>query len=71
LKTRTLQQEEYLRLRRIIHELGNVSTGLLISAGLLEQSSPPEQLRRYCERITEAAERSAALVREARKLLGP
>jgi len=68
-KVRILPQEQYLRLRKIMHELSNVATGLLISAGLMAQSSPPSELRRYCEQISEAAERGAELVRESRRLL--
>ena len=68
-KQHILQPGQYERLRQILHELSNVSAGLLISAGLLTRSLPLGGLRTYCEQISEAAERSAALVREARSLL--
>jgi signal transduction histidine kinase len=54
-----------------MHELSNVTTGMLISAGLLARLLADDERRHYCERINEAGERTAALVREARALLHP
>ena len=54
-----------------MHELSNVTTGILISSGLLAQLLTGDKRRRYCEQINEAGERSAALVRQARALLHP
>ena len=53
-KVRILQPEQYLRLRKIMHELSNVVTGLLISAGLMAEASHPiisaATARRYRKR---------------------
>jgi hypothetical protein len=44
---------------------------MLISAGLLAQLLAGDMRCRYCEQISEAGERTAVLVREARALLHP
>jgi signal transduction histidine kinase len=54
-----------------MHELSNVTTGILISSGLLTQLLAGDERRRYCEQINQAGERSATLVREVRALLHP
>jgi signal transduction histidine kinase len=65
-----LSRKRDLELRRIVHELSNVTTGVLISAGLLSELLQQDDPRhRYSEEIREAGERSAALLREARALL--
>jgi signal transduction histidine kinase len=66
-----LNQVRCLELRKLTHELSNVTTGLLISAGLLRQLLVGDERHRYCEQINEAGERTAALVREVRALLHP
>ncbi len=60
-----------LELRKLIHELSNSTTGMLISSGLLAQLLAGDERRRYCEQINEAGERTASLVREVRALLHP
>lgn len=64
-----LSDVQYLELRRLLHELSNVTTGMLMSAGLLEQLLAGDVRRRYCAQINEAGERTADLVRDARALL--
>ena len=54
-----------------MHELSNVTTGILISSGLLAQLLVDDERHRYCELINQAGERSASLVREVRALLHP
>ena len=66
-----LNEERCSELRKLAHELGNVTTGMLLAAGLLRQTLAGDARGRYCEQITEAGERSAALVREMRTLLHP
>jgi signal transduction histidine kinase len=60
-----------LELRKLMHELSNVTTGMLISAGLLTRLLAGDERSRYCERINEAGERTAVLIRQARALLHP
>ena len=38
-------------LRKLVHELSNVTTGMLISSGLLRQSLAGDERGRYCEQI--------------------
>lgn len=64
-------EERCLQLRRILHELSNLTTGVLISTGLLTQFLRGDERQRYVENIADAGERSAALLREARALLHP
>jgi signal transduction histidine kinase len=64
-----LTQERCLALRKLAHELSNVTTGMLMAAGLLRQLLAGDERRRYCEQINEAGERTAALVREVHALL--
>ena len=64
-----LNQACCLELRKIMHEMSSITTGMLLSAGLLSEALRPDSRCRYSEQIREAGERSAALVREARALL--
>ena len=58
-----------LELRRLMHELSNITTGILISSGLLAQLLSGDDRCRYCQQINEAGERTATLIRRARSLL--
>ena len=64
-----LSGERCLELRKLTHELSNVTTGMLMASGLLAQALAGDGRLRYCEQINEAGERTAALVREVRALL--
>ena len=66
-----VNQVRCLELRKLVHELNNVTTGILISAGLLTQLLAGDARRRYSEQINQAGERTATLLREARALLHP
>jgi len=68
-KVRILKQAHFLKLRQILHELNNASTGVLLSAGLLADALPTGELRLSCQQILQSAERCAGLLREARWLL--
>ncbi len=70
-ETAGLNQVRCLELRKLMHELSSITTGILISSGLLAQLHAGDKHRRYCEQINEAGERTAALVRQARALLYP
>jgi signal transduction histidine kinase len=70
-ETMGLNPVRCLELRKLMHELSNVTTGILISSGLLAQLLAGDERRRYCEQINEAGERTAVLVREAHALLNP
>lgn len=57
-------------LRRVLHDLSNTLTGLLMNAGLLAIAlRGNERLRHYVDEITAGGERGAALVQEARAML--
>jgi signal transduction histidine kinase len=66
-----LNQVRCLELRKLVHELSNVTTGILISSGLLTKLLAGDQRCRYSEQINQAGERTATLVRQARALLHP
>ena len=66
-----LNEERCLELRKLTHELSNVTTGILISSGLLAQLLAGDERRRYCEQINEAGERTAALVRRDARAASP
>jgi nitrogen-specific signal transduction histidine kinase len=68
-KSVELNEERCLALRKLAHELSNVTTGMLMAAGLLRESLAGDARCHYCEQINEAGERTAALVREVRALL--
>ena len=57
------------QLRKILHELSNLTTAVLISTGLLAKLLRGDQQQRYADNIADAGERSAALLRQARALL--
>ena len=62
---RALSQE----LERVLHDLSNTLTGLLMNAGLLSVSlRNNERLSRLAVGIHESATRSAELLREARRM---
>ena len=61
-QTAGLNEVRCLELRKLMHELSNVTTGILISSGLLAQLLIGDKRRRYCEQINEAGERTAVLV---------
>ena len=62
---------EQERLRTILHDLSNVMTGVLVSGGLLRLALHDDFRNHHAEKVCEAGERGAALVREARTLLIP
>lgn len=66
-----LNQVRCLELRKLMHELSNVTTGMLFSSGLLMQLLAGDERCHYCEQINQAGERTATLVREMRALLHP
>jgi signal transduction histidine kinase len=66
-----LNEERCSELRKLAHELSNVTTGMLMAVGLLRQTLAGDVRGRYCEQIAEAGERTASLVHEMRTLLYP
>lgn len=61
------QLEQILEARRLLHDLSNVLTGLLITAGLLKNFVPLSgNGGRYASDVEASAERAAALVGEVR-----
>ena len=58
-----------MALGKLAHQLSNVTTGMLMAAGLLKQVLAGDVRSRYCEQINQAGERTAALVRELQALL--
>jgi hypothetical protein len=56
-------------MRRRLHELANVFTGVMLSSGLLGQYLEGGSLQHYATDITEGGERGSALVRELRSQL--
>ena len=56
-------------MRRRLHELANVFTGVMIAGGLLSQFLEGGALRTYASDICEVSERGCALVREIRNQL--
>jgi len=56
-------------MRRRLHELANVFTGVMIAGGLLSQFLEGGPLRTYASDICEVSERGCALVREIRSQL--
>lgn len=57
------------QLRRILHDLSNLLTGILVTGGLLQLALQGDRRQHYAVEICEGSERGAALVREARALL--
>jgi hypothetical protein len=65
--TSEAQVVEILRVRRMLHELSNVLTGVLITAGLLKNFVPlTGNGGRYASDLEASAERAAGLVTEVR-----
>lgn len=63
----TAQLQRVLDIRRMLHDLSNVLTGLLITAGLLKSFVPLSgNGERYAGDIESSAERAAELVSEVR-----
>ncbi len=56
-------------MRRQLHELANVFTGVMIAAGLLSQAADREAIRQYAANICEDSARGCVLVRELRMQL--
>ena len=59
------------QLRHVMHELSNLLTGIMVTAGLLQMSLQGDRRQHYASEICEGSERSAALVRETRAMLTP
>jgi hypothetical protein len=64
-----LEQGAVHAMRRCLHELANVFTGLMIAGGLLAQRPELESLQRYVTDLCDGSERGSALVRELRSQL--
>lgn len=56
-------------MRRRLHELANVFTGMVIAGGLLRERVEAEELRRYAAEICEGGQRGCELVCELRQRL--
>jgi len=54
-------------IRRSLHELANVFTGVVIAAGLLEEYLEGGSLQEFASEISTNGERGSALVREIRE----
>jgi len=65
----TLDGESVLIMRRRLHELANVFTGVMIAAGLLSEYLEGGSLQTYVADISEDSERGSVLVRELRSQL--
>jgi hypothetical protein len=68
-KEQELTEVEIRQLRRMLHDLSSVFTGILVSGGLLNMALEGDKRQRYSEEICEGAERGADMVRHARALL--
>jgi len=64
-----LDQNAVHAMRRGLHELANVFTGLMIAGGLLSQRPELESLQHYVTDLCDGSERGSALVRELRSQL--
>ncbi len=62
---------EQAKLRSILHDLSNVMTGVLMSAGLLRLALRGDSREHHAVDVCAGLERGAALVREARSLVMP
>jgi nitrogen-specific signal transduction histidine kinase len=67
--TIVLDSSQVQTMRRLIHELANVLTGVMISGGLLSQYLEGNALRSYASGVCEGCERGGVLVRELRSQL--
>ena len=56
-------------MRRLMHELSNVLTGVMISGGLLAQYVQENALRQYAAGVCEGCERGCEVLRELRSRL--
>ena len=56
-------------MRRLMHELANVLTGVMISGGLLSQYVQEHALRQYAAGVCEGCERGCEVLRELRNSL--
>lgn len=65
----TLDGESVRTMRRRLHELANVFTGVMIGAGLLSEYLEGGSLQTYVADICEDSERGSVLVRELRSQL--
>lgn len=62
-----IRQAQSQELHRVLHDLSNTLTGLLMNAGLLSLAlRSNERLRRYADDIHESATHSADLLRRVR-----
>ncbi len=60
--------EEVMEIRRLLHELNNVLTGLLITSGLLKSAVPlVRSSERYLRDVEQCSERAGQLVRQVRE----
>lgn len=57
------------QLQRILHDLSNLLTGIMVTGGLLQLGLQGDRRQHYAAEICEGSERGATLVREARALL--
>src|SRR3954466_785564 len=67
-----IRRAQSQEMQRVLHDLSNTLTGLLMNAGLLSLAlRSNERLRRYADDIHESATRSADLLRQVRLMLDP
>jgi hypothetical protein len=64
-----ITEVEIKQLRRVLHDLSSVFTGILVSGGLLNMALEGDKRQRYSSEICEGAERGAAMIRQAREVL--
>jgi len=64
-----LDGEELAAMRRGLHELANVFTGMALAGGLLRERLQGTELRRYAADICADGERGRALIAELRRVL--
>ena len=69
LDTIVLDSTQVVAMRRLLHELANVLTGVMISGGLLSQYLEGQTLAHYACGVCEGCERGCNLVRELRGVL--
>jgi hypothetical protein len=67
--TIVLDGSQVMAMRRQLHELANVLTGVMISGGLLAQYLEGQALARYAAGVCEGCERGCTMVRELRSQL--
>jgi hypothetical protein len=61
-----LQSEQVKAMRRCLHELANIFTGMMIAGGLLEQYLEGGSLAGYATDLNSGCERGSSVVRELR-----